>query len=143
MNNSTMEEELQRKGNITSTNVGDSMMPLLRQDKDMVYIEKYTGGLKKYEVPLYKRDSGQYVLHRCIKVSKKGYVMCGDNRYTKEYGITDKHIIGVLKGVIRDGKYISTDSLRYKIYSHYVCDLFFIRAFILRVKFKLARLKKR
>ncbi len=143
MNNSTIEEELNVKGNITSTNVGDSMMPLLRQGKDMMYIEKYTGGLKKYDVPLYKRDSGQYVLHRCIKSGKAGYVMCGDNRYTREYGITDAHIIGILKGVIKDGKFISTDDKKYKMYSHYICDLFYVRALYLRIKFKIMRMRKK
>ena len=64
------------------------MMPLIKQDRDLLIIEPVHGRLKKYDVPLYKRDNGQYVLHRILKVREQGYVICGDNRWAKEYGIT-------------------------------------------------------
>jgi hypothetical protein len=127
----TFEEELECYGRLVYTNVGDSMMPLLRQKKDLLLIEKPDGRLKKYDVPLYKRDSGQYVLHRILKVREKDYVMCGDNRWQREYGITDQHIIGVLKGIVRDGVEISVTDRRYRLYVHVWCDFFYIRAVIL------------
>ena len=37
---STFEEELTRKRKLIYTNVGDSMMPLLRQGKDLLIIER-------------------------------------------------------------------------------------------------------
>ena len=114
MHKSTFEEEISHTGKLIYTNVGDSMMPLIRQNRDLLIIEKVSGRLKKYDVPLYKRDSGQYVLHRIIKVRKDDYVMCGDNRWQKEYGITNRHIIGVLTGVIRDGKTISVNDKKPK-----------------------------
>ena len=43
--------------------------------------------------------SGRYVLYRILKVRENDYVICGDNRYRKEYGITDQHINGVLTSV--------------------------------------------
>ena len=110
MSKTTFEDELERTGKIIYTNVGDSMMPLLREKRDLVIIRKAQKPLKKYDVPLYKRDSGQYVLHRILKVRKQDYVICGDNRYRKETGITDKHIIGVLDGMVRDGKEISVSN---------------------------------
>ncbi|MCI5910258.1 MAG: S24/S26 family peptidase [Oscillospiraceae bacterium] len=134
MHKSTFEEEINKTGKLIYTNVGDSMMPLIRQGKDLLIIEKVNGRLKKYDVPLYKRDSGQYVLHRILKVRKNDYVICGDNRWGREYGIQDRHIIGVLTGIIRDGKEISVNDKKYKIYVHLWCDFFWIRAFILRTK---------
>jgi hypothetical protein len=131
---STFEEELQQNGKLIYTNVGDSMMPLLRQNRDLMIIEKPNGRLKKYDVPLYKRDSGQYVLHRILKVRKDDYIICGDNRWSREYGITDGHIIGVLTGIVRDGKTISVQDKKYLLYVHLWCDFFYIRAFILRTK---------
>jgi hypothetical protein len=131
---STFEEELQQNGKLIYTNVGDSMMPLLRQNRDLMIIEKPNGRLKKYDVPLYKRDSGQYVLHRILKVRKDDYIICGDNRWSREYGITDRHIIGVLTGIVRDGKTISVQDKKYLLYVHLWCDFFYIRAFILRTK---------
>lgn len=134
MHKSTFEEEINKTGKLIYTNVGDSMMPLIRQGKDLLIIEKVNGRLKKYDVPLYKRDSGQYILHRILKVRKNDYVICGDNRWGREYGIQDRHIIGVLTGIIRDGKEISVNDKKYKIYVHLWCDFFWIRAFILRTK---------
>lgn len=128
------EDVIERDGRLVYTNVGDSMRPLIRQDRDILIIEKPKGRLKKYDVPLYKRDSGQYVLHRVLKVRDSDYVICGDNRYSKEYGITDRHIIGVLTAVVRDGKEIPITDLRYRLYVHLWCDFFPIRALILKAK---------
>lgn len=139
MSKSTFEEEIRRTGRIVYTNVGDSMLPLIREKKDLLIIEKVCGRLKKYDVPLYKRDSGQYVLHRILRVGDGDYVICGDNRYKKEYGITDRHIIGVLTGVVRDGKTISVTDKKYLLYVHLWCDLFPLRAFVLRVRAFLKR----
>lgn len=131
---STFEEEIQRTGKLVYTNVGDSMLPLIRQGRDLLVISRVEGRLKKYDVPLYKRDSGQYVLHRILKVRDKDYVICGDNRYHREYGITDRHIIGVLTGIVRDGREISMKSLPYRLYVHLWCDFFWVRALILKGK---------
>ncbi len=134
MGNSTFEEEIQRTGRLVYTNVGDSMMPLIRQHKDLMIIESPKGRCRKYDVPLYKRDNGQYVLHRILKVRKEDYVICGDHRWQREYGITDRHIIGVLSAVVRDGKTIAVTDWRYRLYTHLWCDLFAVRASILYLK---------
>ena len=131
---STFEEEIERTGKFVYTNVGDSMMPLIKQGRDLLMIEKPHGRLKKYDIPLYKRDSGQYVLHRILKVREQDYIICGDNRYCKEYGITDRHIIGVLTSVVRDGKELDFGSFGYRLYVFLWCGLFPVRAFILRIK---------
>ncbi|MBQ6169926.1 MAG: S24/S26 family peptidase [Ruminococcus sp.] len=130
----TFEEEIEKNGRLVYTNVGDSMRPLIRQGRDLLIIEKPQGRLKKYDVPLYKRDSGQYVLHRILKVRDSDYVICGDNRWTKEYGITDRHIIGVLTAVVRDGREMPVTDKRYRAYVHLWCGLFPVRAFILKVR---------
>lgn len=134
MKKSTFEQEIQKSGKLIYTNVGNSMMPFIRQGRDILIISKVNGRLKRYDVPLYKRDSGQYVLHRILKVRKDDYVICGDNRYVKEYGINDKNIIGVLTAVIRNGKEIPVTDYKYRIYVHLWCDFFPIRVGIIRIK---------
>ncbi|MBE6876020.1 MAG: hypothetical protein E7496_04730 [Ruminococcus sp.] len=143
MANSTFEQEIQRTGKLIYTNVGDSMMPLIRQDKDLLIIEKVTGRLKKYDVPLYRRDSGQYVLHRILKVRENDYVICGDNRWHREYGITDRHIIGVLTGIVRDGKTIPVTDKKYLFYVHLWCDFFPVRALLVRIRMKLHKMRRK
>lgn len=133
MNKSTFEEEIDKRGKLIYTNVGNSMMPMLKEKRDLIIIEKVQGRCKKYDVPLYKRDTGQYVLHRILKVREKDYVICGDNRYCREYGITDRNIIGVLTGFVRKGKTYSVNDRSYKLYVHLWCDLFYFRAAILKI----------
>ena len=139
----TFEEELNRTGRLIYTNVGDSMLPLIRQGRDLLIIEKSHGRLKKYDIPLYRRDSGQYVLHRILKVRDSDYVICGDNRWVKEYGITDRHIIGVMKAVVRKGREVSVSNWRYRLYVHIWCDFFPIRGFIIHAVSKLKRIVKK
>lgn len=132
MSKSSFEEEIRRSGYLLYRNEGDSMQPLIRQGRDLVLISrKPEGRLKKYDVPLYRRDSGQYVLHRILKVRRDDYVLCGDNRWQRETGISDRHIIGVLTAVIRDGKRLPVTDRRYRMYVHLWCDLFFLRALLL------------
>ena len=143
MANSTFEEQLAKTGKLIYTNQGDSMMPLIKQDRDLLVIEPVHGRLKKYDVPLYKRDSGQYVLHRILKVRENDYVICGDNRWVKEYGIQDRHMIGILTAVIRNGREVSVNDPKYKLYVHIWCDFFPVRALLVHVICKLKKICKR
>lgn len=140
--NSSFEEVLSRDGRLIYTNVGDSMLPLLREGRDLLVIEPPKGRLKKYDVPLYRRDSGKYVLHRVLRVRERDYVLCGDNRWSKETGITDRHILGVLTARIRDGKELSMRGWRCRLYAHLWCDLFPLRALVLKVIYVLKQKKR-
>ena len=142
-NKVSFEEELEAKGTILHTNKGVSMMPLLRQNRDVMIISKVDGRLKKYDAPLYKRPNGDYVVHRILRVDKDSYVICGDNCFRREYGITDDQIKGVLTGVIRNGKTISVTDKKYRLYVHLWCDFFYVRAFILYSVCKLKGLARR
>ena len=90
---------------------GTSMNPLLYQNRDFVRIVKPQLPLKLGDIPLYRRNDGAFVLHRVVGIKDNGeYIMCGDNQFILEYGITDKNIIGVTKTLIIDGKEIDTDT---------------------------------
>ena len=142
MSKTTFEEILDRDGRLIYSSVGDSMHPLIRQGRDLLLIEKPKGRLKPYDIPLYKRDNGRYVLHRILKVRKNDYVICGDNRWHCETGITDRHIIGVLTAVIRNGKEIKLSGWRYNIYVFLWCRLFPLRAVILKCKSVIKKMKR-
>ena len=65
---SSFEEELDRRGVLVFTNKGRSMLPLLREDRDLMVIEKKgPERCKKYDAVLFKRGE-KYVLHRILKV---------------------------------------------------------------------------
>ena len=133
--NSSMIDELEKNGRLIYSNHGTSMMPLIKQGRDLVVIEKAEGRLRKYDVPLYKvGTSHRYVLHRIIKVRGNDYVIRGDNCLNKEYGITDDDILGVLTKVIRKGKELSVESTGFKIYSRVWHFLFPVRFLYMKAR---------
>ena len=118
---------------------GTSMLPLLRQGKDSVVLVKADGALSRGDVPLYKRDDGQYVLHRIVKVEKDGtYTMCGDNQTALERGIRQEQIIAALSAIYRKDKRVEKSALSYRLYV-----LLWRSFFVRRVYFKLRKLKNR
>ncbi len=130
----SFEELLQNDGYLVYTNVGCSMMPLLRQRRDIIEIrKKEPGRCKKYDVVLYKRGE-KYILHRILRVLPDGYLIAGDHTTFLERDITDAQILGVMKRVIRDGKDIPADDPKYLLYVHLWCDFYPVRMIILRVK---------
>lgn len=132
----SIEEQLTRDGSIVHAIKGVSMMPLLRQGIDVAVIEKKgEARCRKYDVPLYRRADGKYVLHRIFEVRENDYVICGDNCTFYEYGITDSDIIGVMSGVIRDGKFISVNDEWYKKYVKRICGIFPLRIAYRRIKY--------
>ena len=143
MSKSSFEEILEKEGRLIYSNVGDSMQPLIRQGRDLLVIESPRGRLKKYDVPLYRRDSGQYVLHRVLQVREHDYVLCGENSWHKENGVTDRQILGVLTSVVRDGKELPVTDWRCRLYIHLWCGLFPLRALLLKGFHELKRLIKR
>lgn len=50
----SFEEMIERDGKLIYTNKGDSMMPLIKENRDILVIEKTNGRLKKFDIPLYK-----------------------------------------------------------------------------------------
>ena len=70
------EDYIEKNGSLTYTNVGVSMLPLLRQGKDMFIVSKKgKERCKAGDVVLYRRPPDQYVLHRVIEVCSDGYVI--------------------------------------------------------------------
>ena len=136
-------ELLARDGRVVYTNRGDSMRPLIREGKDLLVIERMRGRPKKYDVPLYQRDSGEYVLHRILAVRADGYVLCGDNQWRREFGVREDQMLGLLTAVIRDGKEISMTAPKIQLYAHLWCDLFFLRRAILQARGFIRKIRKR
>ena len=133
-----IESILERDGVFVSTTSGVSMYPMLRDRRDTIIITRPKGRLKKYDIALYKRGNS-YVLHRVIKVLPDSYVIRGDNCVAKEYGITDKDILGVLTGFYRGEKEKSIKSAGFRFYSRFICAIHPL----VRLKLKVAARLKR
>ena len=114
------EEILNKEGRLISTVRGDSMLPMLDENKDTVSLVPVNRKLKKYDLPLYRRPDGKLVLHRIIKVRKKYYVTCGDNRTVSEK-VPKEWVIAVSDGYYKDGKFIPADDGEYLKYVRKHC----------------------
>ena len=112
-------EYLDQNETLTYTNVGVSMLPLLRQGKDLFTVRKKgKERCKAGDVVLYRRTPDRYVLHRVVEVRPEDYVILGDNCIAKEYGIRDEDILGIMTGYVRDGKEHSIEEPGYRVYSN-------------------------
>ena len=94
---------------------GTSMLPMLRQGIDHVVLSPLPRKLKKYDLPLYQRKDGQFVLHRVIKVGET-YSCIGDNQFIVEHGLEHTQMIGLVTAFYRDKKEIPVTAFRYRIY---------------------------
>jgi len=114
------EEYIKTNGYIVYTNVGGSMLPLLREGRDLMVIEKINKPLKFFDAVLFRRPNikgrGEYVLHRIVKCNKDGtYYIIGDNCYTGEV-VKEENILGLLSRIKRGKKEINCESISHKIY---------------------------
>ncbi|MEE1195269.1 MAG: hypothetical protein UHS54_00075 [Lachnospiraceae bacterium] len=136
-----IEQVLEREGVYVATISGVSMYPMLRNRRDTIVVTPCKGRLEKYDVPLY-RVGKKYVLHRILEVRPDSYVIRGDNCFNKEYGITDKDVLGILTSFYRDDKEIDMKGRAYKTYVWIWVHTHHLRMFIKRVYWKLKRIYK-
>ncbi|MBQ9059232.1 MAG: S26 family signal peptidase [Atopobiaceae bacterium] len=114
----SMEEYLDTHGYLTYRTAGRSMLPLLHQSRDLVTVKKKgQERCKVGDVVLYKRLPNAYVLHRVIEVLPDSYVILGDNCISKECGILDTDILGVMTECVRNGKQVRVSQPWYRGYT--------------------------
>ena len=111
-----MLEVLQSGGEVRFTSNGWSMAPLLSNGGQQVILRKLNGRLKKGDIAFYRRRSGQFVLHRVVKVGKDSYTFCGDNQVEFEPGIKDEQILAVMTGYVRGETRYPLSGISYWIY---------------------------
>lgn len=111
-------ERLAAGQNVRFSPRGTSMLPMLRQGIDSVVLSPITGPLKKYDLPLYQRKNGQYVLHRIVRVGES-YTCMGDNQFDPEPGITGEQLIALVTAFDRGARRYSVRSAPYRLYCRF------------------------
>ncbi len=118
------EDFLDTYGELTYTCRGRSMLPMLRERRDIVTIRKADEErLKKYDVALYVRPPHKYVLHRIIRVMDGCYLARGDNEYFEET-VPDSAVIGILTGFTHGKKRHSVSDAAYRFYARVWTGIF-------------------
>jgi len=111
------------------------MLPMLRPDRDVVTLSPLPQRLKKYDLPLYCRTDGQFVLHRVVKVGDT-YTCIGDHQFQKETGLRHEQMIGLVTEFVREGKTVKVTHWRYRLY----CRVWHHSRFLRRCWLKLRRI---
>lgn len=113
----SIESQLKNQGFYVSTTVGVSMRPMLRNRCDRVIIRPVgEERLKKWDLPLYRRPDGKYVLHRVIGVKDGYYMIRGDNTYVREK-VPDEWIVGVMTEFYRGDRHYTAEQRTYRTYA--------------------------
>ena len=97
---------------------GTSMLPMLRQGIDSVVLSPLPERLSKYDLPLYRRDNGQYVLHRIVAVGET-YTAVGDNQFDLEPGLRHGQMIALVTGFYRKDRFYAVTAPGYRLYCRY------------------------
>lgn len=115
---SFLKEMIEQNTDVSIVISGNSMSPFLVNQRDVIYLSKINRKLKKGDLVLYQRLSGQYVVHRIVKVKKSGYYLAGDNQIAIEGPILDKQIFGLVTKVKRKGKWIEAGNFWWEFFEH-------------------------
>ncbi len=137
-----IEESIKNGKDVNLTVTGDSMYPLFKSRVDTVLLT-CPKNLRKYDIIFYRRESGQYVLHRVQKIKGENLTLAGDNETRKEYPVKFDQVIGKVKSFTRKGRQHSVNELWYRIYSCLWCVFFPYRHIGMRMIFFVGRMKSK
>lgn len=120
--------QLEKGGRAQLTVTGYSMRPMLRNRKDTVELVPVDGHRKPGDIILYRRENGQYVLHRIIALDGDGYICSGDNQAMRE-PVKDAQLLAVVDAFTRKGKRYTLDAPAYRVYTWLCVKCFFLRKY--------------
>lgn len=105
------------KGAIPVPVAGSSMCPFLHPG-DIVYLDAPHAPLRRGDIVLFTRKSGNYVLHRIATVNSDGsFEMLGDAQIHREHVPSQAQIHAVVRCARHNGKLITPESQRWRFYA--------------------------
>lgn len=114
-------EEILREGQEVQLRVkGNSMRPLLRNDRDIVVLAPYHQGEELHcgEIILF-RYRGRHVLHRIVHIDATQLTLAGDGNYRIREYCQPEDVVGITRRIIRpNGREIVCDSPQWRRMSH-------------------------
>lgn len=111
---------------------GNSMYPLLRNNKDEVTVAPSSNVPKAMDIVLF-RYKGKHILHRIIGTDGTRYIIQGDGIYTNKEQCTIEDIVGVVTIIHKNGVgQLDTSSRFFKFCSTLWYYFRFLRRYLLR-----------
>ena len=97
---------------------GNSMLPLIREGRDSVYIRKASlAEVRKGDVVLCRDENSRLVLHRLCKKTPTGFYMVGDHQLISAGPYEERQLLGKMVAMERNGKYIDCSRFSMRLYS--------------------------
>lgn len=134
--------QLKERGRASLTVTGNSMYPMLCNCRDQVELIPVSYRQEEKDIILYRRDNGRYILHRIISLTRDGYICCGDNQSKKEF-VRHDQLLAVVDGFTRNDKQYTLRHPGYRLYAAVWVGLFPIRRYLLALRRRLGRLRRK
>lgn len=112
---------------------GSSMSPFICHQRDTIFFKKPDAPLKKGDMVFYQRDSGQYVMHRILRVRGDVYDIVGDAQTEIERSVRRDQIFAIITRVKRKGTLIGPGDFWWEFFIHVWPKLLPLRPWIARV----------
>lgn len=138
-----IEETLAANGTVTFTVTGTSMYPMLRHGRDTVTLVPAVRPLQKYDIPLYRRSDGTFVLHRITGRDQGGYICMGDHQVEAESGVQKEQIIGVVRSFCRGKISVSAGAPLYRMYIRLWYGIYPLRWLYVKAGLLAGRMRKK
>ncbi len=134
--------EIAEEGKVVSLRIsGNSMSPFLSHGRDYIYFTKPDRELKRGDMVFYRRENGQYVMHRIRKKRKDGYYIVGDAQTDIEGPVRREQIFALIVRVKRKGKFMGPGDFWWEFFEHIWIRLIPVRRPLVRMYSVLYKLK--
>lgn len=131
---SVLKEMVEQGHEVSMTIAGTSMEPFLVHNRDRIYFQKPEEPIKKGDMVFFQRKTGEYVMHRVIKVRNHQYYLAGDHQTFLEGPIDRGQIFAKVVSVERDGVWLSEKDRIWKFYADTRRRLFLARKVFNKLK---------
>lgn len=132
-NLNTVLSDIKEKGKYYCYTKGISMLPMLKEGRDISVLVSVPEKLCIGDVVMFSRPErdNELVLHRIVKITPEGnFYIRGDNTFWDE-PVKRENVLALLEGFFRKGKYTECAVSRgYRLYTFYQLKLYPLRRFI-------------
>lgn len=124
---------LEQTDSVPLTISGNSMTPFLAHGRDTVFLSKVTRPLKKGDMIFYRRQNGQYVLHRICRVHPDSFDLVGDAQTYIETGIRPEQVLAIVNTVRRKGRLLEKGHFWWDFFEMFWLRIIPLRPLVCRI----------
>lgn len=114
---SALKELVEQGGEANMIIWGTSMNPFLVHNRDRIFFSAPSRPLRRGDMVFYRRQNGDYVMHRICRVQGGAYYMTGDGQTEVEGPIAREQIFALVTKVYRKGRMIDRRNFWWKFFA--------------------------